>query len=338
MENKVPSKARIYLIMLLGMVVMSFTSPLLKMALSLGATSEAVTLYRTVGVFIFLLPVIALSPTKRAEAKSYSKQHWFMIFCLGSVKAIGMLTWIEGLKYTSVFVASTLTRTSPIWVIIGGYFFLKEKTAIKAIGGMLLSFVGVALIGISDIAGAGNSWLGIILVMFCALFQASDMLINRKVRQVGTLWTTIFFIFMVASVELLIYGFITKANLGPFSPQVYVVIAALTIFCTLLGQSVSVWVLKYMKAATVSIIQLISPFIAALTAFLLLNEKPGAMTFVGAFIMIAGLYTYFKEEAKASEQSAKQLKSNENEPELSDDVKCELPPYSCASDSFNDGR
>ena len=310
MENGAPAKTRIYLTMLLGMVVMSFTSPLLKMALSYGATSEAVTLYRTLGVFTCLLPVVALNPAKRSEVKSYSKKHWILLLCLGTLKAMGFLFWIEGLKYTSVFVASTLTRTSPIWVIIGGYLFLNEKTAFKAIGGMLLSLVGVALIGISDITGAGNSWLGVILVMVCALVQASEMLVNRVVRRSGTLWTTMFCIFAIAAVEVMIYSFVTKAYIGPFSMQVYLVIAALAIFCTLLGQSVNLWVLKYMKAATVSIIQLISPFIAALTAFLMLNEKPGIMTFIGAIIMIVGLYTYFKEEAKETAHAEADLQNN----------------------------
>ena len=319
MENRDPSKARIYLTMFLAMIVMSFTSPLLKMALSLGATSEAVTLYRTIGVFILLLPVITLSPTKRAEVKGYSKKHWIMLFCLGTLKAFGMLSWIEGLKYTSVFVASTLTRTSPIWVIIGGYIFLREKTALKAVGGMLLSFVGVALIGISDSAGGGNSWLGVVLLLFCSLIMAGDMLVNRIVRQSGSLWVTIFFIFLVASVELLIYTFITGANLGPFSPQVYAVIAGLTVFCTLWGQSVNVWVLKYMKAATVSIIQLVSPFIAAFTAFMLLNEQPGVMTFIGAFVMMGGLFIYFREEAKAHHEE-EQLAATESVPVAGDDA------------------
>jgi len=327
LEKKAPTKTRLYFTIFLGMLVMSFTSPLLKTALNLGATSEAVTFYRTLGVFLFLLPVVAFSPEKRAEIKSYSKIHFLMILCLGSLKAIGMLTWIEGLKYTSVFVASTLTRTSPIWVIIGGTIFLKEKTALKAVSGMLLSFVGVALIGISDIADAGNSWLGIILVMLCAFFQAGDMLVNRTVRQKGSLWVTQFLTFSVAFVEVLIYGIITKANFGPFSPQVYLVIAALAFFCTLLGQSVSVWVLKYIKAATVSIVQLISPFIAAITAFFILNEKPGIMTFVGALVMISGLYIYFKEEAKEHEhealeaaKAAEQIAASEAMPSASNDL------------------
>ena len=314
MESNIPSKTRIYLTMLLGMTVMSFTSPLLKMALSYGATSEAVTLYRTVGVFTCLLPVIAFSPTKRAEIKGYSKNHWLLLLCLGSLKAMGFLFWIEGLKHTSVFVASTLTRTSPIWVIVGGYFFLNEKVEIKAIGGMLLSFLGVALIGVSDIAGAGNNWLGILLVMFCAFFQAADMLVNRVIRKSGSLWTTVFCIFGIASVEVFTYGMITGANFGPFSMEVYLVVAALAIFCTLLGQSVNIWVLKYMKAATVSIIQLISPFIAAITAYLLLHEVSGIMTFVGAFVMMGGLIIYFRAEAKAHAQAEEQSEQIESEP------------------------
>jgi len=72
-----------------------------------------------------------------------------------------------------------------------------------------------------------------------------------------------------------------------------------TFGCTLVGQSMSMWVLKYVKNVTMSLIGLLSPFCTAVSAFFMLGEVPEGIVFIGAFIMIAGLVLYQRAESHA---------------------------------------
>ena len=64
----------------------------------------------------------------------------------------------------------------------------------------------------------------------------------------------------------------------------------------MLGHSISIWVLRYLKPVNTSVLNLAAPFFTAITAFFLLGEVPKPIMFVGAAIMIIGLYRYQRSE------------------------------------------
>lgn len=63
---------------------------------------------------------------------------------LGTYLGIWLLN--AGLKYTFVGVASTLSSTSPIWILPLAYFILKEKISARAVFGAVIAVAGVAIL------------------------------------------------------------------------------------------------------------------------------------------------------------------------------------------------
>ncbi|MEJ2897788.1 EamA family transporter [Acinetobacter sp. NS-4] len=93
----------------------------------------------------------------------------------------------------------------------------------------------------------------------------------------------------------------TKALIGLF----YAVIMAslLAMFCYFK-------LVQNIKATTLSLTTVLTPMLAMLFGALLNDEKLSVMVFVGAFILLFGLFVYFYRDLKASQNLATKIKSN----------------------------
>ena len=77
-----------------------------------------------------------------------------------------------------------------------------------------------------------------------------------------------------------------------------------SLICTLMGHSLNIWSLKYIKSVTVSVMSLAGPFCTAVSAYFLLDQVPRPIVFVGAVFMIAGLLLYQRAELAESKKKA----------------------------------
>ncbi len=84
--------------------------------------------------------------------------------------------------YVSSGVASLIISTAPIFVLILSWMFLKEKiTGVKVLG-ILVAFVGVALISKPE-NGNFASFVGFILVFISSLSAAAYTVLGKKLMQ-----------------------------------------------------------------------------------------------------------------------------------------------------------
>ena len=59
---------------------------------------------------------------------------------------LGIWLQVTGLRYAPAGIASTLSSTSPIFVLPLAYFFLKERLSVAAIGGAAIAVAGIAIL------------------------------------------------------------------------------------------------------------------------------------------------------------------------------------------------
>jgi drug/metabolite transporter (DMT)-like permease len=297
-SQKKPSSFILYGVLFGGMVVMSFTSPMLKEVLDLGLTSVSITFYRIAISAVVLWGMIALKPSYRAEVKSVNKRD-FLLICLGGfLRASNMVLWVTALMFSPVFLVSALNRTNPVWVIAGSYFFLGKKTPLKSLIGVGICLAGVAVVALGGVSDTQNNPIGMIIILFSAILFGLNLIVSGVIREKFSLWPTMGMTFAFASVLLFVICLVMGESLGPFSLAAWVWLFTLAFVCTLLGQASSVWALKHLPATTVSLINLLAPFIAGVTTFFLRGEVPNLMTILGTVIMVSGLAVYFRLEAQ----------------------------------------
>jgi len=67
---------------------------------------------------------------------------------LSALTAISSMTWIAGLKYSDVVVATVLSSTSPMFALGLGAMFLGERLAPAAVAGAVLTIAGIVVLDI----------------------------------------------------------------------------------------------------------------------------------------------------------------------------------------------
>ncbi len=305
MENhKKPSGFITYAVIIAGMVVISFTSPMLKELLDLGLTSVSITFYRIAISAVVIWIMIALKPSYRAEVKCVTKRDLMLISLGGFFRAANMVLWVIALTFSPVFLVSALLRTNPVWVIVGSYLFLGKQTPLKSLIGVGICLVGVAICAWGGVSDESNNPIGMVIILISAVLFGLNLIVSGVIREKFSLWPTMGMTFLFAAVLLFITCLITGESFGPFSPMAWVWLIALSVFCTLLGQSASVWALKHIPATNVSLINLLAPFFAGLTTFFLRGEVPNLLTIAGTVVMVSGLAVFFYLEAKRKTKKA----------------------------------
>ena len=68
------------------------------------------------------------------------------LVALTALTAASSMTWIAGLKYSDVAVATVLSSTSPMFAVALGAMFLGERLSPRAVAGVCLTIAGIAVL------------------------------------------------------------------------------------------------------------------------------------------------------------------------------------------------
>ena len=106
-----------------------------------------VTNMRVAGGFLFLAaPILAHPRRKLLLGPLGRKANWkFMVPATVLGTYLSIITWMGGMKYTQVSVASALSQLSTVFIFILAILFLKEKVAPLKVAAVALAMAGAIL-------------------------------------------------------------------------------------------------------------------------------------------------------------------------------------------------
>lgn len=282
-----------YIVLVLGIVGMSFGSFLVKLS---DAPALIISTYRN-GFAALILAPFALTLC-RNELKSLSRRDIAAAIASGAFLAFHFATWVSSLDYTSVASSTVLVTLQPIFVTLGAYIFLKERVVSKALWVGLLAIAGSVLIGISDFRIGGEALWGDFLALGGGVLIAGYVIIGRSLRQRISLTAYTFIAYGSCSLVLVLMDLATGTPLAPYSAKNWLLFLAMALIPTIMGHSLLNWNLKYLPASTVSMSVLGEPVGASILAGLFLNELPTGLQVSGASLILVGIYLFMKFSAK----------------------------------------
>jgi drug/metabolite transporter (DMT)-like permease len=309
---KTPSRKPVlpsFLVIAVGILAVSTGSIFVRYAQEY-APSIVIAAYRLGLAFLFLAPA-ALFRYRADFVKFQSKDRWLAIGS-GVFLALHFATWISSLEFTTVVSSVVLVSTAPLWVALLSPFTIKEPLTKKILIGMALAFMGVMVVGISDVcitsSGSitcpsfnefirGEAFLGDFLALVGAWMAAGYLLIGRRLRGKISLIPYIFVVYGIAAVVLIILMFFSGESPVGYAPQTYIWLVLLALVPQILGHSSFNWALGYLSAAFVSITLLGEPIGSALLAYFLLDETPTVLKLIGAILILVGIYIASRGEA-----------------------------------------
>lgn len=221
---------------------------------------------------------------------------------LGPTLAAGVLlgvhfaTWISSLSYTTVAASVALVSTTPLWVALGAWAFLRQAPTLTVMLGVLLAVAGGAVIGFGDALGATASaaapapLLGDALAVVGAIAVAGYLLLGRVAQRRGLALDAYAGVaYAVAALVLLPLPWLFGASYVAYPPSTFLWVALLALVPQLIGHTGINYAMRHLDPTRVATATLLEPIGAGLLAYLVFAETPTAVTLVGATVLLTGV-------------------------------------------------
>lgn len=270
-------------------VIWGAAYPIYKLALKDIPPFTLVFLRFYLGALVVLPFVYNKLEVKRSDWKDL-----FLVAFFGVTLTISFL--ILGLKYTSSINAPIIMSSAPIFLLIGSFFYLKEKLRFKIVMGTLVSLIGVLVIVLMPLffaKGVDGNILGNFFLVFAALGSTIHALLLKKISSNYSPLTIAFWECFIGALPLTPLYFIELqntnwiANLHGYS--IFGIIFGF-LFATAIGHSIYNFGIKNIKASEVGIFNYVDPLATVIIAIPLLGEKITTPYLIGSILVFLGIF------------------------------------------------
>jgi drug/metabolite transporter (DMT)-like permease len=210
----------------------------------------------------------------------------------GALHTSGLLLWFFAVPHVPLAQITALGFTTPLFIMLGAMFFLKERMVLARWVAAVIGFAGVLVVVAPDLSGSGGVYNLILLAsapLFAASFLITKAMTRRDPAHVIVVWQSI----MVALFSLPF----ALANWEWPTPGQW----ALFLLSGALGSAGHVCLTRAFALADMSVVQPIKVLElvwAALFGFAIWGEVPGEATFIGGLIIFASTTWIARREAR----------------------------------------
>jgi len=260
----------------IGIIGIGTSGPLIALS-----TMPVLTLifWRNLGGSLMTLPFALRHSRDKSGVK------WAII--AGVVLALHFVGFFLAMRMTSVAAGTALVALQPIFAALfvklsGGHI---PSTAWL---GMIVSFIGVALVSGVDLQISYKSFLGDLAAIVSAALAAAYVMAGSKAQRTleTTTYTTI--CYFICSVTALPMALIAGNQIFSFSAKEWWILLGLILGAQLLGHSMFNSALKRVSPAIVSLIVFFEVPVSAILAAWWLGQKPPLGIIPGIVLILAG--------------------------------------------------
>ncbi len=206
--------------------------------------------------------------------------------------------WLQssGLVTSEASTTAWLVSTSPIFMALLGWIFLKEKLSLRTITGFFLATIGVVLVAtkgdiqsiINGRFGASGDILILISALNWAIFSVLSRPILKRFSAIKVTFYVLFFGWLLTSVQFLVGHHWIEFN--QLSIDGWTSIAFLGIFCSALAYIFYNDGLKALPASKVGAFLYLEPLIATIAAAAVLSESIMLASLAGGGLILLGVW------------------------------------------------
>jgi len=245
---------------------------------------------------IFCLAIISIYVFFTNKKKFIVKREYLpkLIYVSLVATLFADLMYIYALTKVSVINAVLIGHMQPIFIILIGFFVLKQDKITKfdyyGILFMILAGVLVTAKTLENLLMLKFGTIGDLYVLFATIAWATTAIVARKYLKELHAGLIAFYRFLFAGIIFIIYMIAFK---GIEITSIYQVLIGIVIG---IGTILYYEGIKLIKAAQVSAFELSTPFFAAILGYLILGEYITLVQFIGILFLIKGIYFLSKKE------------------------------------------
>jgi drug/metabolite transporter (DMT)-like permease len=284
------SKVKVYSLLVFGITAIGFSPILVKIVTNESAFLVAAV--RTVLAFLLLIPLYYSLQNKEVEKRKVSVKEHIWVALSGILLGLHLISWISSIYFTSIASASVLVTTHPIILIIIERFVFKYRFRMVVWIGVFTSFFGSVILGYSDSGSEGvypNPLLGNSLAALASVIFAGYFLIGKQVRQNRNWIEYVFPVYGYASLTCVIALLIVEGFTFEFSGLLLLVGLGLAVGPQIAGHGALNYAVKYVSPTLIATMILFEPAASSVMAFLIFDEVPLPLSFVGMAVILFGI-------------------------------------------------
>ena len=256
-----------------GLIVKSFE----------GANLWQILFWRSL-FFIFVVTIFLIFTYKKNFLLSFKKSGFPGIFG-GIILSSGFCGYVFAMYNTTVANTNFIIQTQTIFLAIFGYFFLKEKISKITLASIILAISGIILMVGSDLSSGqmtGNIAAFVMPISFAIL-----ILIIRKYPSIDMVPLQLY-----AGIIAMVIGYVISGKIAISSYDIFLGFLA-GFFQLGFGFILITIGARNTPSATVGIIMLVEAVLGPLWAWIVINEQPPLIVFVGGSIVLFAVFLQF---------------------------------------------
>lgn len=249
-----------------------------------------------IGIIFFL---ISLYFYRKGGCKKPKERSWKALLSIGIIGG-GFAFWLffTGLKMTLGGRAAFLHKTLPIYALILGFIFLKEKITKQQLTALGIMLLGLFVMEFTKLSAEIR--MGDFLILGATVLWAIENTISKKAMlNKESNWVVTFSRMFFGSLVLFSIIFLTgKIQLiaALTSQQIlYIAISGALLFTYVLTWY---WGLKYINLSKAATILLISPVISLILAVVWLGEQVLVTQLIGSILILVGAYLVIRTKSE----------------------------------------
>lgn len=246
------------------------------------APGVALSLWRCAAGSLLLLPFAYRG------IRAMRRRDYLLPLLSGACLAAHFASWITSVNMTTIAASVLLVSTTPIFVALASRWLFTERFGIEVWTGIGLALAGTALVAGLDLEG--SSALGNVLALIGGIAGAGYALAGRESRQSLGILAYATVTYGAAAVLLAIGSLIWDVQLTGYSAVTWWAIAGSIVGPQLIGHTLINYVLRDIDATRVSVTIMAEPIIAISLAWVLFDEIPKALAYLGGLAILVGIY------------------------------------------------
>jgi drug/metabolite transporter (DMT)-like permease len=308
----------VYVVLFFGVMAIAVSSIFVKLAQTEGIPSLLVAASRLLIAAALLTPLTVQRYWK--NVRNLTRRDFGLVLISGFFLALHFASWVTSLEYTSVLISVVFVTSSPLWVALLEFFFLKAHMPRLVIMGLVIAIIGGLFIGLGgasssdtgEIVSRQRDFIGGVLSLVGAVSFAVYLIIGRKLQQGDKKRKTeklpiipyIWLVYGTAGLILAVPVMFMGIPLTGYSSTAYLWLIATAVVPQLIGHSSLNYAVGYMPATLVSMITQLEPIGSAILAYFIFSELPLPLQIFGSMVIICGVML-----ATIGQRSSKQGKS-----------------------------
>ncbi|ACL70199.1 DMT family transporter [Halothermothrix orenii] len=275
------TEKRLYLILGIAVVILSFSGILIKVA---TAPPLIVAFYRMFLSALILTPVFFLK---------YNNWKIFLDYrpmLVGLLLAGHFILWITAFEYTSVASAVIFIALQPLFTLLLEFLFAREDMQEGVLIGIVMALVGSIIISYGDLELLFSRVIGDLLAVSASFFAASYLFAGRSLRKKLDYFPYLYVVYSYATLFLGIIVLVLDLPLTGYGTINYLCFIGLALGPTLVGHSLLNWSVRRVSSTVVSLAILGEPVLTTIFAWLLLNEVITFSNIIGGVFILGGIY------------------------------------------------